>query len=66
MGSLRGGKLFIPGATELPSVWEHEPTFWQADISRTVSELTWRPRFTLEQGLDKSINWFKENINLYT
>lgn len=52
--------------TGLPQSWEHEPSFWQADIQRAASELNWIPQYTLEQGLNKTIDWFKENIKLYT
>jgi nucleoside-diphosphate-sugar epimerase len=51
--------------TGLPQSWEHEPSFWQADIQRAISELNWMPEYTLEQGLNKTIDWFKENIKLY-
>ena len=54
---------FISG---LPQSWKHEPSFWQADIQRAASELKWMPKFTLDQGLERTINWFKENIKLYT
>ena len=45
--------------------WENEPPFWQADIQRAASELGWGPKYTLEQGLTKTIDWFKEHMNLY-
>jgi nucleoside-diphosphate-sugar epimerase len=46
--------------------WKFEPSFWQADIQRAASKLKWMPKYTLEQGLERTINWFKENIKLYT
>jgi nucleoside-diphosphate-sugar epimerase len=46
--------------------WENEPTFWQADIQRAASELAWVPKYTLEQGLNKTIDWFKEHMKLYS
>jgi nucleoside-diphosphate-sugar epimerase len=52
--------------TGLPRAWENEPTFWQADIQKAASELAWVPRYTLEQGLNKTIDWFKEHMNLYS
>jgi len=42
-----------------------EPENWVADISKAKSLLNWSPKNTLEQGLQKNIEWFKENINLY-
>jgi nucleoside-diphosphate-sugar epimerase len=52
--------------TGFPQSWEYEPAFWQADICRAISELRWTPRNTLEQGLKKTIDWFKQNVKLYT
>jgi nucleoside-diphosphate-sugar epimerase len=52
--------------TGLPQAWENEPTFWQADIQRAASELAWGPKYTLEEGLTKTIDWFKEHMNLYS
>lgn len=52
--------------TGLPRAWENEPTFWQADIQRAASELAWVPKYTLDQGLNRTIDWFKEHMNLYS
>jgi len=42
-----------------------EPAHWQADISLAQNKLGFKPKYNLEQGLQKTINWFKENIKLY-
>lgn len=42
-----------------------EPTMWQADISKAKKILNWQPKYNLTQGLEKTINWFRENMNLY-
>ncbi len=42
-----------------------EPECWQADISRAKRLLNWEPKYSLRQGLEKDINWFKRNIALY-
>jgi len=42
-----------------------EPIIWQADISKAKDILKWEPRYDLEEGLNKTVKWFKENINLY-
>lgn len=39
-----------------------EPQNWSADIDKTRSELNWNPIFTLDNGIHKTISWFKENI----
>lgn len=51
--------------TGLPRAWAEEPPCWQADISKAVSELKWRPEFSLNEGLARTIEWFKENMRLY-
>lgn len=42
-----------------------EPECWQADISRAKRLLNWAPKYSLRHGLEKDINWFRENIKLY-
>lgn len=42
-----------------------EPKIWQADISKAKKLLSWQPKYDLTHGLKKTINWFKENIELY-
>jgi nucleoside-diphosphate-sugar epimerase len=42
-----------------------EPTIWQADISKAKDILKWEPRYNLEQGLNKTVKWFEENLSLY-
>jgi len=43
----------------------HEPECWQADISKARRLLNWEPEYSLRQGLEEDINWFKKNITLY-
>ena len=35
-------------------------TNWRADISRAGEWLSWRPRYSLEEGIKKTYAWFKE------
>jgi len=42
-----------------------EPKRWKADISKSKQMLNWVPKFDLTNGVQKSIDWFKENISLY-
>jgi UDP-glucuronate 4-epimerase len=39
--------------TDVPATW--------ADVSRAKSELEWEPRVSLEQGIEKSVGWYKSN-----
>ncbi len=42
-----------------------EPKNWEADMSKTFSAFKWRPHYSLEEGLKKTIGWFIKNKNLY-
>lgn len=44
---------------------DFDTNIWVADISKAKKLLNWRPRHNLEQGLKKTINWFKKNQYLY-
>jgi len=48
-----------------PGKRQNEPKVWQADISKAESSLDWKPRYSLEQGLSETVEWFKKNIGLY-
>lgn len=43
----------------------NEPAVWQADVSKAKNILKWKPKHTLEEGLDKTIKWFERNLSLY-
>ncbi len=42
-----------------------EPKIWQADISKANDVLKWTLKCGLEEGLSKTVKWFKENMTLY-
>jgi len=42
-----------------------EPEMWVADISKISKVLNWQPKYDLESGLKKDIEWFKKNLILY-
>jgi nucleoside-diphosphate-sugar epimerase len=42
-----------------------EPKNWVSDISKSKKILKWKPAYSLEQGLLKNIEWFKENLEFY-
>ena len=44
---------------------QHEPKNWLADISKARKMLDWSPKHSLQEGLIKTVSWFKENIYLY-
>ena len=53
-----------PEYNQIKSV-QIEPKTWVADISKAKKSLNWKPKFSLEEGLNRDIEWFKENISLY-
>ena len=38
---------------------------WQADTSYTERELGWKAKINLEEGIKKTVGWFKKNIHFY-
>ncbi|MBI5873410.1 MAG: SDR family NAD(P)-dependent oxidoreductase [Candidatus Omnitrophica bacterium] len=44
------------GSMENP---RYEPKHWQADIAKAKKLLGWKPEFSLEQGLKKTIKWYE-------
>lgn len=38
---------------------------WQADTKKCTSVLKWRAKYSLDQGLKETIEWFRENEALY-
>ena len=43
-----------------------EPKTWKADMSRTKKLLKWEAKNSIESGLKKTIDWFRENKDLYS
>ncbi|MHB1766154.1 MAG: NAD-dependent epimerase/dehydratase family protein [Gammaproteobacteria bacterium] len=39
--------------------------FTEPDIIKTIKELNWKPKTTLEEGLRKTTDWFANNIDSY-
>ena len=35
------------------------------DYSKAHNLTEWKPNYTLEEGLEKTIDWFRENLNIY-
>lgn len=42
-----------------------EPKKLEADISKAYKVLNWKPKYTFEKSLDKTVKWFRKNQNLY-
>ena len=43
----------------------NESKVWQADITKAKNVLKWELKHSLEEGLDKTVEWFMENMVLY-
>lgn len=50
---------------ELPQRWPDEPNIWQADMSKTLKTVNWAPKYDLNAGLTKSVDWFEKHQHLY-
>jgi nucleoside-diphosphate-sugar epimerase len=48
-----------------PGKRQNEPQVWQADIRKAESSLGWKPRYSIEQGLRDTVEWFSKNIGRY-
>jgi nucleoside-diphosphate-sugar epimerase len=46
-----------------PRPWE--PKIWRADITRAKEVLGWQPKYSLKDGLAKSLEWFGKNLHFY-
>lgn len=42
-----------------------EPKEWVANISKSKDILHWQPKYSLNEGLTKTVKWFEKNISLY-
>lgn len=40
-----------------------DPTVRRPDTTKAKKILSWQPRVSFEEGMNKTIKWFKENIN---
>jgi len=38
---------------------------WRADIEKIQKTLGWNPKYNIEEGLVKTVEWFRENLYLY-
>lgn len=38
----------------------NEPKTWQADVSKARDLLKWKPKYSLKEGLEKTVEWFKK------
>jgi nucleoside-diphosphate-sugar epimerase len=58
-------ELNVSPETGVPPAWTSVSERWQADISKAKTILKWEPKHILESGLEASIDWFRDNLDLY-
>ena len=46
-----------------PRPWD--TNYWVADNRKAKKLLGWEPKYTLEEGLKKTISWFSKNLDYY-
>lgn len=39
----------------------YDSKFWQADMEKTFNYFDWRPQHNVEEGIKKTVEWFKNN-----
>jgi len=44
---------------------QYEPFMWVSDNKKAYEKLNWKPNVEIEVGLNKTINWFKNNLQFY-
>lgn len=42
-----------------------EPVVWKANIKKAKSELRWSPKVSFSKGIQKTVDWFDKNRQLY-
>ena len=60
---LTNSKSKIKWGQNPPRPWD--TVHWQADINKTSDCFNWKPRYSIKQGLEETIQWLKNNLFLY-
>jgi CDP-glucose 4,6-dehydratase len=55
----------IEGEYELGEIVDGKPIEFQTDCSFTRELLGWKPKYSVEEGLRRTIEWFKKNLWRY-
>jgi len=61
--SIINSKLNVNWNSSVSRPWE--PKAWHANIDQALSLLDWQPKFSLKDGLKKSLKWFENNLHCY-
>jgi nucleoside-diphosphate-sugar epimerase len=60
---ITNSKLNVSWYASVSRPWE--PKVWQANIDQALSLLDWQPKYSLKDGLRKSLKWFENNLHCY-
>lgn len=60
---LTNTKSKIKWGEEAPRPWDI--VHWRADINKIQNFFDWKPNYSFEEGLKKTIQWFRNNLSLY-
>jgi len=56
---------FLDTCSRTETLGPSESPRWQADTTKLFSTLKWRPRYTVQEGIAKTVEWYKANESLY-
>ncbi len=56
---------YEPGEYEPGELINGKPVHFTINSERTRKLLNWQPQYTLEEGLARTIEWFKQNLHYY-
>jgi len=60
---LVGNKVKVKVGAYKPRTWD--TCLWVTDRTKAKKLLNWEPKYSLEDGLKKSIEWYRENLEFY-
>jgi nucleoside-diphosphate-sugar epimerase len=58
-----GASIPVSWNTKPAAEWDSE--FYEADITKAKEMLGWQPKYTFEEGIEKTIAWFREHSDMY-
>ncbi|MBU3191623.1 NAD-dependent epimerase/dehydratase family protein [Clostridium bowmanii] len=44
---------------------QYEPAMWVSDNKKVYEKLNWKPKVEIGEGINKTINWFRNNLEFY-
>ncbi len=60
---LSNSKSKINWGVQSSRPWDNK--IWEADMKKTSQFFSWQPRYSIDEGLKKTVEWFKNNLSLY-